>query len=74
VIAVAAGYTRAGVSELKQMWVDKSHRGRGHGGALLTAFVRPSDVREGGLQARSHVRRLARRPLNVILCKQLDDA
>ncbi|HEY2873483.1 MAG TPA: GNAT family N-acetyltransferase [Reyranella sp.] len=38
-IAVAAGYTWAGVSELKQMWVDKAHRGRGHARALLTAFV-----------------------------------
>ena len=28
-IGVAAGYTWAGVSELKQMWVDKAHRGRG---------------------------------------------
>ena len=40
-IAVAAGYTWAGASELKQMWVDKAHRGRGHAWALLTAYFRP---------------------------------
>jgi GNAT superfamily N-acetyltransferase len=39
VIGVAAGYTWAGVSELKQMWVDKAHRGRGYAKALLSAFV-----------------------------------
>ena len=38
-VAVAAGYTWAGVSELKQMWVDEAHRGRGHARALLAAFV-----------------------------------
>ena len=39
VIAVAAGYTWAGVSELKQMWVDEAHRGRGYARDLLNAFV-----------------------------------
>jgi GNAT superfamily N-acetyltransferase len=38
-IAVANGYTWAGVSELKQMWVDEAYRGRGYARALLTAFV-----------------------------------
>src|SRR6476659_4414289 len=38
-IGVAAGYTWAGTSELKQMWVDESHRGRGYARALLNAFV-----------------------------------
>jgi ribosomal protein S18 acetylase RimI-like enzyme len=38
-IGVAAGYTWAGTSELKQMWVDKSYRGRGYARALLDAFV-----------------------------------
>jgi GNAT superfamily N-acetyltransferase len=47
-IAVAAGYTWAGVSELKQMWVDKAHRGCGHAWALLTAFV--DEARKRGVR------------------------
>ena len=38
-IGVAAGYTWSATSELKQMWIDESYRGRGHGRALLNAFV-----------------------------------
>ena len=38
-IGVAAGYTWAGTSELKQMWVDKPYRGRGYARALLNAFI-----------------------------------
>ena len=38
-IAVAAGYTWAGTSELKQMWVDEPYRGRGYARVLLNAFV-----------------------------------
>ena len=38
-VGVAAGYTWAGVSEIRQMWVDEACRGQGHGRALLTAMV-----------------------------------
>ncbi len=38
-IGVAAGYSWAGTSELKQMWIDEAYRGRGYGQALLDAFV-----------------------------------
>jgi ribosomal protein S18 acetylase RimI-like enzyme len=38
-IGIAAGYSWAGVSELKQMWVDEAHRGRGYARDLLDAFV-----------------------------------
>jgi ribosomal protein S18 acetylase RimI-like enzyme len=38
-IGAAAGYTWAGTSELKQMWVDKAYRRRGYARALLDAFV-----------------------------------
>jgi ribosomal protein S18 acetylase RimI-like enzyme len=38
-VGVAAGYSWAGVSELKQMWVDEAHRGRGYARKLLNAFV-----------------------------------
>lgn len=38
-IAAAAGYSWAHTSELKQMWVDEAHRGRGHARAVLDAFV-----------------------------------
>jgi ribosomal protein S18 acetylase RimI-like enzyme len=38
-IGVAAGYSWASTSELKLMWVDEAHRGRGHAKQLLSAFV-----------------------------------
>ena len=38
-IAVAAGYSWAGTSELKQMWVDEAYRGRGYAREVLNAFV-----------------------------------
>ena len=38
-IGAAAGYTWAGISELKQMWIDEAYRGRGYAGELLNAFV-----------------------------------
>jgi GNAT superfamily N-acetyltransferase len=38
-IAVANGCTWAGVSEIRQMWVDKAFRGRGYGRALVEAMV-----------------------------------
>jgi len=38
-IGVAAGYSWAGSSELKQMWIDEAYRGRGYGRELLNAFV-----------------------------------
>jgi N-acetylglutamate synthase-like GNAT family acetyltransferase len=38
-IGVAAGYSWAGTSELKQMWVDEAYRGRGYAQELLNAFV-----------------------------------
>lgn len=47
-IGVAAGYTWAGVSELKQMWVDEAHRGRGHARVLLSAFV--DEARKRGVR------------------------
>jgi len=39
VVGAAFGYTWAGVSELKQMWVDEAHRGKGRARELLDAFV-----------------------------------
>ncbi|AZO29904.1 GNAT family N-acetyltransferase [Mesorhizobium sp. M1B.F.Ca.ET.045.04.1.1] len=38
-IGVAAGYSWAGIAELKLMWVEETYRGRGHAKALLNAFV-----------------------------------
>ena len=38
-IGVAAGYSWAGISELKQMWIDEAHRGRGYARRLLNSFV-----------------------------------
>lgn len=39
IVGAAAGYTWAGVCELKQMWIDETQRGRGYGRALLEAFI-----------------------------------
>ena len=39
VVGAALGYTWAGISELRQMWVETQHRGNGYGRALLDAFV-----------------------------------
>ena len=38
-VGIAAGYSWAGVAELKLMWVDDACRGLGHGRSLLDAFV-----------------------------------
>jgi ribosomal protein S18 acetylase RimI-like enzyme len=38
-LGAAAGYTWAGISEIKQMWVDPGSRGLGYGRALLDAMV-----------------------------------
>lgn len=38
-IGVAAGYTWAGTSELKLMWIDAAFRGCGYASQLLQAFV-----------------------------------
>jgi ribosomal protein S18 acetylase RimI-like enzyme len=47
-IGVAAGYTWAGTSELKQLWVDEACRKRGHARALLDAFV--AEARRRGVR------------------------
>ncbi len=44
-IGAAAGYSWAGVSELRQMWVDEAFRGRGYGRALVEAFVAEAERR-----------------------------
>jgi hypothetical protein len=47
-IGAAAGYTWAGTSEFKQMWVDEACRGRGYAWALLNAFSREHPVEAFG--------------------------
>jgi ribosomal protein S18 acetylase RimI-like enzyme len=47
-VGVAAGYSWAGTSELRQMWVDEAHRGRGYGRQLVDAFV--SEAAERGVR------------------------
>jgi ribosomal protein S18 acetylase RimI-like enzyme len=47
-IGAAAGYSWAGVSELRQMWVDAAFRGQGYGRALLEAFV--AEARRRGVR------------------------
>ena len=44
-IGVTAGYSWAGSSELKQMWVDEAYRGRGYARELLNAFVAEAAIR-----------------------------
>src|SRR6185312_11294108 len=38
-IGLANGYTWAGISEIRQLWVDEKYRGRGYGRALLDAMI-----------------------------------
>ena len=47
-VGLAAGYTWAGISEIKQMWVDKAFRGRGYGRALLDAMIAEAQRRGVG--------------------------
>ncbi|HUO91875.1 MAG TPA: GNAT family N-acetyltransferase [Rhizomicrobium sp.] len=47
-IGVAAGYSWAGISELRQMWVDEKFRGRGYARALLDAFI--DEARKRGVK------------------------
>lgn len=49
IVGVAAGYSWAGSAELKQLWVDDDHRGRGHGQRLLDAFV--DETRQRGVRS-----------------------
>ncbi|MDX8513391.1 GNAT family N-acetyltransferase [Mesorhizobium captivum] len=44
-VGVAAGYSWAGIAELKLMWVEKTCRGVGHGRKLLDAFVSEAAAR-----------------------------
>src|SRR5271165_2376033 len=38
-VGAIAGYSWAGIAEIKQLWVDETHRGIGLGRALLQAAV-----------------------------------
>jgi ribosomal protein S18 acetylase RimI-like enzyme len=38
-VGITNGFTWAGISEIKQMWVDAQCRGRGYGRALLDAMI-----------------------------------
>jgi ribosomal protein S18 acetylase RimI-like enzyme len=45
IVGAAMGYSWAGTSEIRQMWVDEAYRGRGHARDLLSAFVKESKTR-----------------------------
>lgn len=45
IVGVATGYSWAGTSELKQMWIDKAFRGRGYARELLNAFAGEAGAR-----------------------------
>ena len=45
IVGVAAGFSWAGTSELKQMWIDEAYRGRGYARALLNAFKAEAEAR-----------------------------
>jgi GNAT superfamily N-acetyltransferase len=83
-VGVAAGYTWAGTSELKQMWIDEAYRGRGYGRALLNAFVTEArsrgvlhDFQAPGMYEKAGFKRMAEFEgwpeghTNVVLCKTL---
>ena len=44
-IGAIAGYSWAGVAEIKQLWVDEDHRGHGWGRRLLDAAIDEATVR-----------------------------
>jgi len=48
IVGVAAGYTWAGTSELKQLWIDEAYRERGYARALLNAFL--TEARSRGVR------------------------
>jgi GNAT superfamily N-acetyltransferase len=43
-IGAIAGYTWAGMSEIKQLWVDEDHRGCGLGRGLLEAAIAEASI------------------------------
>lgn len=45
IVGVATGYSWAGTSELKQMWIDEAFRGRGYARELLNAFAAEAAAR-----------------------------
>ena len=45
IVGVATGYSWAGTSELKQMWIDEAYRGRGYARELLNAFAAEAAIR-----------------------------
>ena len=47
-VGLAAGYTWAGISEIRQMWVAEAFRGRGYGRALLDAMIAEAQRRGVG--------------------------
>lgn len=44
-IGAIAGYSWAGMAEIKQLWVDEAHRGLGLGRSLLQAAITEATVR-----------------------------
>jgi N-acetylglutamate synthase-like GNAT family acetyltransferase len=44
-IGAAAGYTWAGMCELRQLWIDEEHRGQGYGRRLLLEFIEEARAR-----------------------------
>jgi ribosomal protein S18 acetylase RimI-like enzyme len=45
-VGAVAGYSWAGIAEIKQLWVAESHRGIGLGRALLEAAIAEADARD----------------------------
>jgi ribosomal protein S18 acetylase RimI-like enzyme len=45
-VGAIAGYSWAGIAEIKQFWVDEAHRGRGLGRGLLEAAIAEARARQ----------------------------
>lgn len=73
-VGAVAGFTWAGLCELRQMWIDKCFRGQGHGRALMRRAIGEArsrgcthvDLATYSFQAPAFYEKLGFRPVAVI--------
>jgi len=74
IVGVATGYSWAGTSELKQMWVDEAYRGRGYARELLNAFAvqAPGMYEKMGFVRVAEIADWPEGHSNAILCRTME--